>query len=396
VLRSSLREFVCSEAMHHLGVPTTRALSLALTGDEVIRDMMYDGNPRAEPGAVVCRAAPSFLRFGSLEIHAARGDTGTLKLLADHIIRTHAPELDAENPEVYAQWFHEVCRATAHMICQWMRVGFVHGVMNTDNMSVHGLTIDYGPYGWIDNYDPRWTPNTTDAAQRRYRFEAQPSVAAWNLGCLASAILPLVSEKAPLEEGLEEYWKTLEAATFDAYAAKLGLPSLQDARLCDEKSRSEAASLIHDLGDLLAAMPTDMTIFFRQLAQVPTNADASATELLAPIREAYYEVDGLTEAHERRTVEWLRDLARRARDEAASSDARADAMRGANPKYVPRNYLAQLAIEDAERGDLTKLHALVEALQHPYDEQPEHDALARRRPDWATHKPGCSMLSCSS
>ena len=168
VLRSSVREFMCSEAMHFLGVPTTRALSLVGTGESVVRDMFYDGNPEPEPGAIVCRVAPSFVRFGNFEILAANGEITILKQLADYVIRLHYPELGAPSPETYAAWFEEICRRTGRLMADWMRVGFVHGVMNTDNMSILGLTIDYGPYGWLENYDPEWTPNTTDAQGRRY------------------------------------------------------------------------------------------------------------------------------------------------------------------------------------------------------------------------------------
>src|SRR5690606_667903 len=200
VLRSSLREFLCSEAMHHLGVPTTRALSLVATGEAVVRDMFYDGHPRPEPGAIVCRVAPSFLRFGSFELPASRGDVVLLRALAEFCIWRDFPwllggragrplaalrEAGAFDEALFAAWFHEVCVRTARLVGHWMRVGFVHGVLNTDNMSILGLTIDYGPYGWIDDYDPDWTPNTTDAQGRRYRFGWQPRVAHWNLGRLA-------------------------------------------------------------------------------------------------------------------------------------------------------------------------------------------------------------------
>ena len=176
VLRSSVREFICSEAMHWLGVPTTRALALVATGESVIRDMFYDGNPEPEPGAIVCRVAPTFVRFGNFEILAAHDEIDTLRRLADYVIVRHFPELGTPSAEVYARWFREVCRRTAVMVAEWTRVGFVHGVMNTDNMSVLGLTIDYGPYGWLEGFDPMWTPNTTDAQGRRYRFGAQPQI----------------------------------------------------------------------------------------------------------------------------------------------------------------------------------------------------------------------------
>src|SRR5690606_4054975 len=168
-------------AMHHLGIPTTRALSLVASGDTVVRDMFYDGHPAAETGAVVCRVAPSFIRFGHFELPASRGETGLLDRLIDFTIRRAFPHLTGTQENVRGDWFAEVCTRTATMIAHWMRVGFVHGVMNTDNMSILGLTIDYGPYGWIDNFDPDWTPNTTDRQHRRYRFGAQPAIAHWNL-----------------------------------------------------------------------------------------------------------------------------------------------------------------------------------------------------------------------
>ncbi len=203
VLRSSIREFLCSEAMHHLGVPTTRALALVATGDRVTRDMFYDGRPRQEPGAVVTRVAPSFVRFGNFEILSARGDHALLKKLADYVLVHHFPELGTPVAATYERWFAEICRRTAIMVAHWMRVGFIHGVMNTDNMSILGLTLDYGPYGWLDHYEPGFTPNTTDAAGKRYCYGNQPGVAEWNLLQLARALLPLVGEPTPLEGGLE-------------------------------------------------------------------------------------------------------------------------------------------------------------------------------------------------
>ncbi|NWG88065.1 MAG: YdiU family protein, partial [Hydrogenophilaceae bacterium] len=202
VLRSSIREFLCSEAMHHLGVPTTRALSLVATGESVLRDMFYDGNPQYEPGAVVCRVAPSFIRFGNFEIFSSRSDTALLEKLVDFTIARDFPEIEGDVQEKRARWYEEVCTRTARMIAHWMRVGFVHGVMNTDNMSILGLTIDYGPYGWIDNYDPDWTPNTTDAEGRRYRFGHQPQIAHWNLSRLAESLVPVFPSLDPLHHGL--------------------------------------------------------------------------------------------------------------------------------------------------------------------------------------------------
>ena len=228
VLRSSIREFLCSEAMHHLGVPTTRALSLVGTGEDVVRDMFYDGHPQVEPGAIVCRVAPSFLRFGHFELPAMRGDTALLRQLVDFCIARDFPHLPGQGEALYATWFGEVCERTARLVADWMRVGFVHGVLNTDNMSILGLTIDYGPYGWIDAYDPDWTPNTTDATGRRYRFGWQPRVAYWNLGQLARALSLLFADTAPLQAGLERFAAAYTDADRSITARKLGLAECRD------------------------------------------------------------------------------------------------------------------------------------------------------------------------
>ncbi|MDD2843000.1 MAG: YdiU family protein, partial [Tolumonas sp.] len=206
VLRSSIREFLCSEAMFHLGVPTTRALSLVLTGDAIWRDMFYDGNPKAEPGAIVCRVAPSFIRFGHFQLPAMRGELSQLNQLIDFTIDRDFPHLLAEPAEQRrALWFREICRTTAKLMVEWTRVGFVHGVMNTDNMSILGLTIDYGPYGWIDNFDLHWTPNTTDAEGLRYCFGRQPAIARWNLQRLAEALATVIPDQAIFSEGITAF-----------------------------------------------------------------------------------------------------------------------------------------------------------------------------------------------
>ncbi|MFH0784312.1 MAG: YdiU family protein, partial [Pseudomonadota bacterium] len=222
VLRSSIREFLCSEAMFHLGIPTTRALSVIATGEPVERDMFYDGHPKDEPGAVVCRVAPSFLRFGNFEILAARGETALLQKLVNYTIRTDFPELGPPSPATYIQWFNKICRTTAAMIVHWMRVGFVHGVMNTDNMSILGLTIDYGPYGWLENFSPDWTPNTTDAHGRRYSYNNQPHIGQWNLLQLANAIYPLVNRVEPFQEALADYNTLFLNGWNEMMAKKLG------------------------------------------------------------------------------------------------------------------------------------------------------------------------------
>jgi uncharacterized protein YdiU (UPF0061 family) len=390
VLRSSVREFMCSEAMHYLGVPTTRALSLVATGESVVRDMFYDGNPQAEPGAIVCRVAPSFVRFGNFEILAAGQELDALKRLADYVIAGHFPELGAPSPATYARWFEEICRRTAALVAEWMRVGFVHGVVNTDNMSILGLTIDYGPYGWLEGYDLRWTPNTTDAQGRRYCYGKQPDIAQWNLVRFANAIYPLIEDKAPLEQGLAAFAETFESASGRMLADKLGLVSLD--REGDDK-------LLGDLFELLQQVETDMTLFFRLLATLPVDGAADTADdraLVEPLRRAFYAEDAFEPEQRSRLAGWLRRYLARVRQDAVPAPERRERMNRANPKYVLRNYLAQQAIDALERGDASILERLMAVLQRPYDEQPGHDELADRRPEWARHKPGCSALSCSS
>ncbi|MEY3288548.1 MAG: hypothetical protein RLZZ419_790 [Pseudomonadota bacterium] len=392
VLRSSVREFLCSEAMYHLGVPTTRALSLMLTGENVIRDMFYDGHPKAEPGAVVCRVAPSFTRFGNFQILTARRDIALLKKLVDYTILTDFPHLGEPSPKVYITWFTEVCRRTAEMIIHWQRVGFVHGVMNTDNMSILGLTIDYGPYGWLENYDPNWTPNTTDVEQRRYRFGNQPQIAFWNLGQLANAIYPLIEKVEPFQEALTVYTETFEQGWQTMMAGKLGLNDFNPATDDD---------LCTELIVLLQLVETDMTLFYRQLAKIAINAEPLSTgfdydAVVNLLAIAYYVPEQITPEYKTRLTLWLERYINRLKTDGTSNDLRRQRMNAINPKYVLRNYLAQLAIDKAEQGDFSMVNELLELLRHPYDEQPDKDEFAAKRPDWARQRAGCSMLSCSS
>lgn len=380
VLRSSIREFLCSEAMHHLGIPTTRALSLVATGEAVVRDMFYDGHPKAEPGAIVCRVASSFLRFGNFELPASRGDVDLLRRLVDFCIRRDFPELIGTGEALYGDWFAAVCERTARLMGEWMRVGFVHGVMNTDNMSVLGLTIDYGPYGWIDNYDPDWTPNTTDAAGGRYRFGWQPKVAYWNLTRLAHALSPLFGSVEPLQDGLQRYADAYAAADRETTARKLGL----------ETHRDGDTERMRRLHELLWNGEVDMTLFFRALL----DADLAAPDL-EHFDAAFYDA-GRREAIGAELLDWLRGLGERVATDSLPSAARRERMRLANPRYVLRNYLAQQVIERAEAGDESGIAELLEVMRKPYDDQPGNERYAQRRPDWARERAGCSMLSCSS
>ena len=394
VLRSSVREFLCSEAMYHLGVPTTRALSLILTGEQVVRDMFYDGRPKAEQGAVVCRVAPSFTRFGSFQIYTARGETDLLRQFVDYTIRTDFPHLlkDSQSlgKECYLLWFEEICRTTAEMIIHWQRVGFVHGVMNTDNMSILGLTIDYGPYGWLDDYDPDWTPNTTDASERRYRYGQQPEIALWNLVQLANAIYPLIESVEPLQLALSVYNETYQQGWQSMMAEKLGLKSF-DPETDDE--------LCKELLALLAEVETDMSIFYRKLAfiNVEVELDGQSDEqLIEPLLDAWYRFEAVSAEYKSRFANWLRLYILRVQKEGTHQTDKKQRMNSVNPKYVLRNYLSQLAIDKAEQGEFSMVKELLELMRHPYDEQPDKEEFAKKRPDWARNKPGCSQLSCSS
>jgi serine/tyrosine/threonine adenylyltransferase len=396
VLRSSVREFLCSEAMFHLGVPTTRALSLISTGEWVRRDMFYDGNAQLEAGAVVCRVAPSFTRFGNFEILSVRGDIDLLKQFTDFTIRTDFLHLlegvtDEITTDTYLQWFTEICISTAQLMAHWMRVGFVHGVMNTDNMSILGLTIDYGPYGLLEGYEPDWTPNTTDAQGRRYRYINQPRVALWNLAQLANALYPLINSVEPLQQALEKYRAEYERCAQRDMANKLGLSQFDPAQ--DQE-------LTDNLLQALQTAEIDMTIFYRMLARLSLDDTDQYTDhqWVDTVRSAYYSAPDASA--EIVMANWLRSYAQRLQQDyilMGNNDTQRRArMNAVNPKYVLRNYLAQQAIDKATEGDNSEVEKLLQILRNPYDEQPEYEVYFAKRPEWARHKAGCSMLSCSS
>lgn len=386
VLRSSIREFLCSEAMFHLGVPTTRALSLIKTGDQVMRDVMYDGNPAYEQGAIVCRVAPSFVRFGNFEVHASRQEYDLLKDLADFVIGNYFPEIDMNQADPYVKFFKTVCEKTLHLMLEWHRVGFVHGVMNTDNMSILGLTIDYGPYGWTDDYNYQWTPNTTDRAERRYRFGNQANIALWNLVKLANALVPLIGEDTTeIEEGLLWYQNNYKSKFTKMMSGKLGL--------FEEGENDEA--LVTSLEKLLHKQEVDMTIFFRKLSDInPKTHDKE--EALKIIKEAFYQEFEPIGENKDAWLAWMEEYLIRNQKEKISYADRQQKMNTINPKYVLRNYMAQMAIEKAENGDYSLVHELHTLLKTPYEEQPEFEKYFAKRPDWARNKVGASMLSCSS
>jgi serine/tyrosine/threonine adenylyltransferase len=389
VLRSSVREFLCSEAMHHLGIPTTRALSLVATGDLVVRDVLYDGNPAPEPGAVVCRVAPSFTRFGTFQLPAARGDLDLLRALVEVTIRTDLPHLATPDRPFEAQvaaLFDEVGRRSAALVVDWMRVGFVHGVLNTDNLSILGLTIDYGPYGWLEDFDPGWTPNTTDAGMGRYRYGAQPQVVHWNLLQLANALVLLTDDAEPLQAGLDAYGRAYHEGFRSMMAERLGWGAHRDG---DD-------ALVSRLFEVLQRTEVDQVLFYRDLARVPVDPGAGDDDLLAPLADAWYRPEELVGEVRQGVVDWLRAWGRRVGEGGLPDDQRRRRMDAVNPRFVLRNYLAQEAIDAAEAGDPSLVVELLDVLRHPYEEQPGRERFARRRPEWARTRVGCSMLSCSS
>ena len=378
VLRSSVREYLMSEAMHYLGVPTTRALSLVTTGDKVMRDMFYNGNADYEPGAIVMRVAPSFLRFGNFEILAARRETANLQKLADWTIEKFYPHISGE--EKILSWFKEVVERTAYLMVQWQRVGFVHGVMNTDNMSILGLTIDYGPYSFLDDYDHNFTPNTTDLPGRRYAFGKQPAIGKWNLACLAGAIAPLFTDQEILGKALEAYDDFYWSNYYTMMGNKLGL---------DEVGQKDIL-FIEKFEKMLRAIKPDMTIFFQLLIDVPLQS--SKEDLINYFAPGFYRE--LIDAEGESFYTVITTYTERILANTISRIDSQNKMRAANPRFILRNYLLHQSIEDLEKGDATLFEKLQQAMKDPYGNQFEE--FFEKRPSWASNKAGCSMLSCSS
>jgi uncharacterized protein YdiU (UPF0061 family) len=388
VLRSSLREFLCSEAMHHLGVPTTRALCCVTTGETVIRDLFYDGHPEPEPGAITTRVAPSFLRFGHFEMPAHSGEVDFLRKLVNRTIERFYPGHTAATPEGIAAWFEVICRRTAFLMSEWLRVGFVHGVMNTDNLSILGLTLDYGPYGWMDIYDPSWTPNTTDAEQRRYAFGKQPGIALWNLARLAEALLPIFPTQEvgiqTLTPVLERYNPEFQQLYINRMGRKLGL-SFPDPEA--------ALHLLKPLEDALTTHETDYTLFYRLLADVDPSQD-SPESALERLREAFYSEPG-SEVREA-WLAWLKTYITLTNLQGHSAQERRRAMNAANPVFILRNCLVQEALDALQNQDRAPLDRIFDALKTPYQLGESTRPYFKRMPEWARNRPGCSALSCSS
>jgi uncharacterized protein YdiU (UPF0061 family) len=364
VLRSTIREYLCSEAMHGLGIPTTRALLMTGSEEEVYREQI-------ESGAMLLRMAPSHVRFGSFELFYYRREIEPIKQLADYVISHHYPELN-DHPKKYLQLFRQITLRTAEMIAQWQLVGFAHGVMNTDNMSILGLTLDYGPFGFLDAYEPGYICNHSDP-YGRYAFDQQPNIGGWNLSKLGQALLPILDGEpeqaaAAANAILEEYDPRLQQHYHQGMLQKLGL----------KESHDGDRALIDDLLKLLEINRIDYTIFFRALCDFNEGVEQS------PLRDQFLDRDGFDR--------WAERYRQRLQAEGSQREQRQAQMKRVNPKYILRNYLAQRAIEQAEAGDYSEVERLHTLLQHPFDEQPEFDHYADAPPEWS----GELEISCSS
>ena len=357
VLRSSIREYLCSEAMHGLGIPTTRALCLTGSDAKVVREEI-------ETAAVVTRTAPSFIRFGHFEHFSYNDMHIELKALADFVIDSFYPACrDATNP--YAALLEAVSERCAHLMAAWQSVGFCHGVMNTDNMSILGLTIDYGPFQFLDAFDPTHICNHSDT-QGRYAYNKQPNIAYWNLFCLGQALLPLIGEQEQALAALEPYKTIFPAALETKMLAKLGLT----------QAGPDSKALIESTFKLLAANKVDYTIFWRRLCAFTPQSGHE------PLRDLFFD----RESFNVWALQYSELLA------TESIRLRTDLMFKNNPKYVLRNHLGEEAIRAAKLKDYSKLLTLLDVLQAPFDEHPDHDALAGFPPDWANG----IEISCSS
>lgn len=366
VIRSTVREYLCSEAMHGLGIPTTRALCMLISDEEVYRE-------RIEQAAVLVRMAASHIRFGSFEVFFHRRQYAQLKELADFVLVNHFPSLQ-QQAEPYLALLETVVKRTANLMAQWQCVGFEHGVMNTDNMSILGLTLDYGPYGFLDVYDPRFIANHSDH-EGRYAFDQQPSIGLWNLNALAHAFLPLLAEDPDeavekARSALWQYQATFDQAWLSGMRAKLGLQA--------EFASDEA--LIADLLIKMQQNLVDYTIFFRRLGQLTLTANGFEQT----IRDLFLERTAFDQ--------WVEHYRQRLAQESSVDTKRQLQMQGVNPAYILRNYMAQQAIEQAERGDASELERLLKLLQQPFTEQAGMECYADHPPAWADQ----ISLSCSS
>ncbi len=376
VLRSTIREYLMSEAMHHLNIPTTRALSLSFTGESVLRDIQYSGNPQPEYGAVMMRTANSFLRFGHFESISAQKEYDLLKQLADFTIDQYFPEITSEGKQKYMDWFQNIAHRTAKLMVEWYRVGFTHGVMNTDNMSILGQTIDYGPFSMLDEYDLNFTPNTTDLPGRRYAFGEQGKIAQWNLWQLANALFPLIGDSETLQEVLNQFSDVFWKWHDEMLANKMGFDALKDGDV----------ELFTEWQHLMQELKMDYTLFFSQLASWLQHSDNNSFKTVS--------YKNVTEENTTLLNRWLNAYTQRMAQNTISKEASLDKMNRHNPKFILRNYLLYQCIQEVENGRMELFNQLFSALQHPYEMR--YPELCVKRPSEYDEQWGCTSLSCSS
>ena len=366
VLRSTIREYLCSEAMYGLGIPTTRALAIVGSDMNIYREEI-------ESAAILTRVAQSHVRFGSFEVFRWRDQFDLLEQLADYVIEYHFPHL-VNDENKYAKMLAEVSEKTASLIAQWQAVGFTHGVMNTDNMSILGLTLDYGPYGFLDSFNPNFIPNHSDP-MGRYAFEKQPAIGLWNCERLAEALQPLMTDD-DAREALQTYSQTFGEQMGKLFLAKLGL----------RENRDSDKELLSELFAILAFNKVDYTNFFRALGDFSTDDATNSEELLSLFTDRL--------ACEKWLAQYkTRILSEGTTDANNSDDARRTRMNACNPKYILRNYMAQVAIEKAQREkDYSEIETLMTILRNPFDEWPEYNDYTKPPPEWGQRL----VISCSS
>ncbi len=361
VLRSSIREFLCSAAMVGLGIPTTRALCITASDYMVMRE-------QPESTAVVTRVAPSFVRFGSFEHWFYRDNLPALKTLADHVISKYFPELlNSDSP--YAALLREVTKRTAELVAHWQTVGFMHGVLNTDNMSILGLTLDYGPFGFMEAFNPQHICNHSDH-QGRYSYAMQPQIGEWNCYALGQALLPLIGTVEDTTAALSQYKEVFELKLAELWQAKLGLATRQEGD----------TELVAALLKAMQRNQLDFTYFFRQLSHLGT-AQSDQDNVL---RDLCVDRESLDQ--------WLLQYRQRLALEGSQDAARQTRMKQVNPKFVLRNYLAQQAIEAAQKNDFSEIQTLQTLLAKPFDEHEQYESYAALPPDWGR----ALSVSCSS
>ncbi len=368
VLRSSIREFLCSEAMHGLGIPTTRVFTLTGAETAVIRETV-------ESAAVVSRVAPTFIRFGSFEHYFYNQDTDRLKQLADFVIDHHYPDCrSTKNP--YAHLLAQITERSARLVAQWQAVGFCHGVLNTDNMSILGLTLDYGPFGFMEAFDADFICNHSDH-QGRYSYQNQPGIVQWNCFALGQTMVPLIGSSDETKQVLAQFKTTYDHAMRACWHEKIGL---RETSQSDNTQTTSSSAVIDQMFDLLQANHCDWTLWFRTLSRFHENdltSDSALLDLCIDRQQCQL---------------WLDFYRQALLEQDIPLTTRIQQMNQVNPKFVLRNYLAQQAIEAAEKGDYTELTALQTVLSRPFDEQPEFERYAALPPDWAKDL----QVSCSS